>query len=130
MSESKRRIKFNLKVYEIVRSIPSGRVMSYGKIAALIPPPKGMSLPAYARVRARWAGYAMAGCPDDVPWQRVVNAQGRVSQRPGFGPQLQRQLLEEEGVEFDGQGRINMRTYAWEPPIEWILPRGLLPPAG
>lgn len=128
MSKRTQRSDFNRKVYEIVRTIPSGRVMSYGGIAALIPPPQGVDFTAFARVRARWVGYAMATCPDDVPWHRVVNAKGQVSRRPGFGPQLQRKLLEDEGVVFDKNRRIDLRICAWEPTTDWLLERGMLPP--
>ncbi|NIS83125.1 MAG: cysteine methyltransferase [Anaerolineales bacterium] len=129
MSRNTVRPAFNRGVYEIVRAIPSGRVMTYGGIAALIPPPRGIDYTAYARVRARWAGYALATCPDDVPWHRVINAQGRVSSRPGFGPQLQRKLLEDEGVVFDDKDRIDLRKFSWEPATEWLLERGMIPPS-
>lgn len=102
-------------VYRIVRSIPAGRVLTYGDIGQMIPPPAGIELPAYARVRARWVGYAMRDCPDDIPWQRVVNAQGAVSPRPGLGAKVQRTLLEEEGVRFQENGRIDLEHYRWRP---------------
>ncbi len=119
---------FNASVYELVRSIPKGRVMTYGGIAKFIPPPAGMAWTAYASVRARWVGYAMAACPEDVPWQRVINAQGRVSKRPGLEPGFQRHLLEEEGVIFDEKGRVDLKRYAWEPSLIWLKTRGFLPP--
>lgn len=102
-------------VYRIVCSIPVGHVLTYGDIGQMIPPPSGIDLPAYARVRARWVGYAMRDCPDDIPWQRVVNAQGAISPRPGLGPQVQRALLEEEGVHFKENGRIDLDRYRWLP---------------
>jgi len=106
---------FRDQVYRIVRTIPPGRVMAYGQIASLIPPPQGIGLPAYARIRARWAGYALADCPEDIPWHRVVNAQGGISPRPGHGPHIQRILLEEEGVIFDGNDRLDLAAYGWNP---------------
>lgn len=121
---------FRVHVYEIIRVIPSGRVMSYGSIASLIPKPAGMDYQSYRRVRARWVGYAMADCPDDLPWHRVVNAKGGISQRFGHGPRLQRTLLEEEGVLFDAEGLIDLGHLQWIPEEEWLLSRGLLPPAG
>ncbi len=84
------RAAFNSLVWEIVRQIPPGRVCSYGQIAAMIPPPPGMSGRDFAAWGARWVGGAMAGCPSDVPWQRVLNAQGKVSLRPGGGGEEQR----------------------------------------
>ncbi|MEW6568477.1 MAG: MGMT family protein [Chloroflexota bacterium] len=115
---------FRRQVYAIVRRIPSGRVMTYGGIAALIPPPSGMLWTCYLRLRARWVGHAMASCPDDLPWHRVVNAQGRISPRPGHGPQVQRILLEQEGVIFDGNGRIDLDHYGWAPPVRTPVARG------
>jgi methylated-DNA-protein-cysteine methyltransferase-like protein len=116
------------QVYQIVRAIPPGRVMTYGSIAALVPPPAGLDSARYARVRARWVGYAMAACPEDVPWQRVINAQGRISLRTGHGPKIQRILLEQEGVVFNEQGKVDLKKYGWNPKEDWLLAHGLLPP--
>jgi methylated-DNA-protein-cysteine methyltransferase-like protein len=106
------RILFNQQVWQIVRKIPAGKVASYGQIASMIPPPGGMDAKGYLAFSPRWVGGAMAGCPDNVPWQRVVNAQGKISLRPGA--EKQRELLEAEGVEFDDRGRIDMKIYGWE----------------
>jgi methylated-DNA-protein-cysteine methyltransferase-like protein len=106
---------FRQQVYRIVRSIPPGRVLTYGDIGELIPPPPGIDLPAYGRVRARWVGYALADCPEDLPWQRVVNARGGISPRPGLGPRAQRAFLEAEGVDFDESGRLDLERYRWRP---------------
>ncbi len=89
--------------------------MTYGGIAALIPPPSGVDYAAYARIRARWVGYALGHCPEQLPWHRVVNAQGRISSRNGIGPDLQRNLLEEENVAFDEGGRLDLETLYWHP---------------
>jgi methylated-DNA-protein-cysteine methyltransferase-like protein len=105
---------FRQQVFEAVRRIPRGRVATYGQIAARIPPPPGTDPLGYMRIRARWVGYALADCPDDVPWQRVVNAQGCVSTRPGHGPHVQRILLEEEGVVFGESGRVDLGSFGWE----------------
>jgi len=121
--------EFTVRVYRVVRAIPAGRVMTYGKVAAMIPPPSGTDVPGYERVKARWVGYAMAECPDDVPWQRVVNARGRVSLRPGEGPEVQRLLLMQEGVVFDEAGRIELAAFGWDPGPEWFAGHpDLLPP--
>jgi methylated-DNA-protein-cysteine methyltransferase-like protein len=121
-----RRGSFEARVYEIVRGIPPGKVMSYGLIGSLIPPPPGMDGGAYEKVRARWVGYAMSDCPDDIPWHRVINAAGRVSQRPGYGGLKQRALLEQEGVAFDERGRIRMEDHRWLPTARWLAARGLV----
>jgi methylated-DNA-protein-cysteine methyltransferase-like protein len=127
MSESNRE-SFNRLVYTITRQIPPGRVMTYGSIAALIPPPAGMDGHAYQRVRARWVGYAMAACPDGVPWQRVVNAQGKVSRPAAPGALAQRSLLEMEGIEFNTSGRLNLKDLLWTPQPSFIRQHKLVPP--
>jgi methylated-DNA-protein-cysteine methyltransferase-like protein len=98
-------------VWDIVRQIPNGQVSTYGQIAALIPPPQGVSEKDYQAWGARWVGGAMAACPDGVPWQRVINAQGKISLRPGGGHERQRQLLEAEGVLFDAREKIDLSRF-------------------
>ena len=96
------------RIHAVVRRIPRGRVASYGQVAQI----------AGIATHARLVGYAMAALPEGsrVPWQRVVNAQGRVSPRatPGYDA-LQRALLEREGVRFDAQGRIDLARFGWRP---------------
>ena len=122
---------FRAHVYAVVNSIPAGRVMTYGQIAALIPPPPGVDLRGYEHVKARWVGYAMAECPEDVPWQRVVNRRGRISPRGGEGPEVQRLLLTDEGVVLDAAGQIDLARFTWEPEPEWYASHPeLLPPTG
>jgi methylated-DNA-protein-cysteine methyltransferase-like protein len=99
------------QVWEIARQIPRGRVATYGQIAKMIPPPMGVEIEAYAAFAPRWVGGAMAACPDDVPWQRVVNSQGKISERPGA--ERQRQLLEEEGIEFV-KDKVDLKKYGWK----------------
>jgi methylated-DNA-protein-cysteine methyltransferase related protein len=64
---------------------------------------------------ARTVGWALraAHTPDDVPWHRVVNGSGRISLRAGYGAELQRALLEDEGVEFDLSGRIDLGRFGY-----------------
>jgi methylated-DNA-protein-cysteine methyltransferase-like protein len=109
-----KREEFNHKVWALVRQIPPGKVSTYGKIALLIPPPPGMDIKSYLAFGARWVGGAMAACPQDVPWQRVINSQGKVSLRPGVGGSHQRDLLESEGVIFDDHDRVDLKIYLWE----------------
>lgn len=111
---------FDQQVYKLCRVIPPGRVITYGGLAALIPPPAGMDPANYEHISARWVGYALKRCPPDVPWHRVVNARGEISPRPGMD--LQRALLEEEGVTFNTQGRLDLKRYRWEPD-PGMLPR-------
>jgi methylated-DNA-protein-cysteine methyltransferase-like protein len=107
---------FNAQVWELVQQIPVGRVSTYGQIAALIPPPAGMSEQDYKAWGARWVGGAMAACPEGVPWQRVINSQGKISLRPGGGSQRQRELLEAEGIVFDERERVDMKRFGWSGP--------------
>ena len=102
---------FYQQVYDLVAQIPRGRVMTYGQIAVILGKPTA----------ARAVGYALHQSPPgmNIPWQRVINSQGKISPR-GAGdklhePSLQRILLEEEGIQFDGQGKIDLNHYLWEP---------------
>jgi methylated-DNA-protein-cysteine methyltransferase-like protein len=105
-------------VWDLVRQIPKGKVSTYGRLAAFLPPPAGMSEVAYQVRGARMVGGAMAACPADVPWQRVINAQGKVSLRGGEGGEQQRILLEAEGVVFDDLDRVDLAVYGWVGPSE------------
>ena len=94
-------------VYRLVRRIPRGRVITYGQISTLIE----------NRLSPRAVGWAMHGCPDGVPWQRVVNAQGACStdRLPDVPAGLQRAMLEDEGVEFRDNGTLDLDHYRWTP---------------
>lgn len=109
---------FRLQVWEIVRQIPEGQVATYGQIATLIPVPLGLSPNDYRAFGPRWVGGAMAACPPDVPWQRVINAQGKISLRKGSGESEQRALLEDEGVFFDDRQRVDLKRFGWKGPQE------------
>lgn len=95
------------RIYAVVRRIPAGRVATYGQVAALA------GLPGHARQ----VGYALhALVDDDVPWQRVINSRGEISQRSDPGPEpLQRLILEDEGVVFNVNGRVDLRRFRWDP---------------
>jgi methylated-DNA-protein-cysteine methyltransferase-like protein len=119
--------QFQTTVWEIVRQVPPGQVTTYGQIAAMIPAPGSLNLKDYEAFGARWVGGAMANCPGDVPWQRVINSQGRISPRPGA--ERQKELLESEGVEFDDKERVNFDLYGWNgPDPEWCQARSLFIP--
>ena len=104
------RSTFHADVYDLVRSVPPGRVTTYGTLASALGMPRG----------ARQVGWAMAAITDEleppVPAHRVVNAVGALSGRFAFrDPDLQRELLEEEGIEFTADGRVPLERYLWEP---------------
>lgn len=120
---------YNPVVWEIVRQIPEGRISTYGQIASMIPPPDGVDPDQYRRLSPRWVGVAMHRCPDDVPWQRVINGEGRISM-PAGSPEAdeQRARLEMEGVPFE-DGRVDLEVYGWDgPPEDWLREQGLLKP--
>jgi methylated-DNA-protein-cysteine methyltransferase-like protein len=102
------------QVWDLVRQIPYGRVATYGQVAKMLPPPMGVEIEAYTAFAPRWVGGAMAACPDDVPWQRVINSKGEISERAGA--ERQRLLLEQEGVQFDAKNRIDLKKYGWNGP--------------
>ena len=90
------------RIYAAVRRIPRGRVATYGQIAEL----------AGLEGHARQVGYALHVAPEGLPWHRVINAQGKISARAGSDwGELQRLLLEAEGVSFDGNGRVDLKKF-------------------
>ncbi len=107
-----KQLDYNIEVWQIVRQIPTGKVCSYGRIAAMIAAPSAEKAKSYRAFGARWVGGAMAKCPEDVPWWRVVNAQGKISACPNM--LRQRDLLEAEGIVFDEHERIDFKIYLWE----------------
>lgn len=118
---------FYQTVWKIVRQIPAGKVTSYGQIATYIPCPEGVTPEDYALYRSRWVGNAMSASPKDVPWQRVINAQGKISLRSAA--QTQRKLLEGEGVVFDAHERVDMKRFGWQgPDADWLRENGLIAP--
>ena len=104
------------QVWNLVRQIPKGKVAAYGQIALMLPPPNGVDFESYKAIAPRWVGGAMAACPDDVPWQRVINSHGKITPRPG-GAENHRQLLEEEGVVFV-KDKVDLKKYGWRGPSE------------
>lgn len=111
MSEPQKSEYFS-RVWALVRQVPVGNVIAYGQVAEMIEPPESVSPEAYRAFGSRWVGQAMRMCPPDVPWQRVINAQGKIS-LPGEAGLRQRLLLEDEGVEFDARGRIDLKKFGW-----------------
>jgi len=111
---------FNMRVWELVRKVPSGKVATYGQIALMLPPPAGVDFESYRAFGPRWVGGAMSACPDDVPWQRVINSQGKISERPGA--QKQRILLEAEGIVFV-KDKVDLKKYGWGGMDEADMPK-------
>jgi methylated-DNA-protein-cysteine methyltransferase-like protein len=97
---------FHRRVYALVRLVPRGQVVTYGQVAALLGQPRA----------ARAVGQALRALPETaapaVPWHRVVNAAGRISHRDDAWPELQRELLELEGVHFR-KGTLDLARLRW-----------------
>jgi methylated-DNA-protein-cysteine methyltransferase-like protein len=95
------------RVYEIVRRIPTGRVMTYGQLAEILG--EGYT--------PRTVGYVMHAADEEtVPWQRVINSQGACSTgRVILPPDKQQRMLEAEGIKFDARARCDLRQYRWSP---------------
>jgi methylated-DNA-protein-cysteine methyltransferase-like protein len=92
------------KVHELVKAIPRGRVATYGQLSLLI----------NKRLSAVGVGWALRGCGDAIPWHRVLNSQGRLSTK-GDAADLQRDLLESEGIVFGADGTIDLAAHQWKP---------------
>jgi methylated-DNA-protein-cysteine methyltransferase related protein len=96
------------RIYALIRQVPAGKVTTYGQVARRV----GGCTP-------RLVGYALAALrsskdESEVPWQRVINRQGKISPHgDGFGSAIQRQLLEDEGITFSVDGVVDLDTYGW-----------------
>jgi len=98
------------KVWQFVRKVPCGKVVTYGQIAEALPEPDSSFFEGQETSLSQLVGSAMSASPDDVPWHRVINAQGRVSNLANA--QQQRQLLEAEGVFFHKE-RVSLEESQW-----------------
>jgi methylated-DNA-protein-cysteine methyltransferase related protein len=98
--------EFFQRVYAIVARIPRGKVVTYGQIAAALGDPR----------QARTVGWALRSTPGwlDIPWHRVVNSSGGISTRCTVDElNVQRELLEDEGIVFNEDGRLDLERYRW-----------------
>jgi methylated-DNA-protein-cysteine methyltransferase-like protein len=94
------------RVFALVQACPVGRVTTYGALAKAVGYPRG----------ARMVGWIMNETSEGVPAQRVINSKGELSGSWAFGsPDLMRQLLENEGIIFSEDGRVDLKRYGWEP---------------
>ena len=96
---------FHARVAAVVRTVPAGRVTTYGDVATVLGSPQV----------ARHVGWALAAMDrPDVPWHRVINAQGRISARGDTGRvEVQRARLVAEGIRFDDSGRVDLRVFRY-----------------
>lgn len=96
------------RIYDVVRTIPRGKVATYGQIAAIA------GNPCWARV----VGYALHSNPDpdEIPCYRVVNREGKTAKAFAFGGEdMQRAMLENDGIEFRSDGTVDLDKYLWRP---------------
>jgi len=90
------------KIYLVVKRIPSGKVASYGQIANIV------------GCTPRMVGFALASLKsNDVPWHRVINSKGMISLKGQEAGEIQRYLLESEGIVFDENGKVDFRKSGW-----------------
>ncbi len=98
---------FTEKAKKIIKKIPKGKVATYGQIAILAGNPKA----------ARQVSWVLNSCSkkDNLPWHRVINSMGKISLKEGSGYELQKALLEDEGIEFKINKQIDLKKYLWNP---------------
>jgi methylated-DNA-protein-cysteine methyltransferase related protein len=111
-------LSFTEKAKRLIKSIPRGKVSTYGQIAAYAGDPRG----------ARQVARLLHSCAekDNLPWQRMINRRGRISLLPGNGYELQYSLLHKEGVRFKLDGSIDLDCFLWQPKdISKILKMGI-----
>ncbi len=95
------------RVVACIRSIPAGKIATYGQIADYAGNPRA----------AREVAYILHSSSEKegLPWQRVINSKGQISLRPGHGYEMQKKFLEDEGVVFDAEGRVDFTRFLWHP---------------
>jgi methylated-DNA-protein-cysteine methyltransferase-like protein len=98
------------QVHALVAKIPRGRVATYGQLSELIG----------KRLTPVGIGWALSGCGDRIPWHRVINAKGTISTK-GPSAELQRSLLEAEGVRFRPDGAVDLAVCQWKPRVRLPL---------
>jgi len=99
--------EFTLRIFKLIKSIPRGRVSSYGRIAA-------MAGDARQARQVAWILHSSSE-KQGLPWHRVIGSRGRISLPPSKGGREQRRRLEEEGVRVGSGGVVDLRKYGWEP---------------
>lgn len=105
---------FTQRVIELIRAVPSGKVATYGGIARMAGSPRA----ARQVVRVLHSSSSREG----LPWHRIINREGRISLKPMFGYERQKELLEAEGVVFDDSAggntddeTVDLERFLWRP---------------
>lgn len=99
--------EFSTRAIQIIKGIPEGTVATYGQIAALAGSPRA----------ARQVAWLLHSASDkyDLPWHRVINAQGRISLRANQGHKRQKRRLKSENIKINQKGQVNLSRYQWQP---------------
>ena len=97
--------EFSLKAIKIMKNIPSCKVVTYGQVATYA----GNNRGARQVVRLLSSSWEK----EQLPWHRVINSKGKISLHPGDGYELQKMLLENEGIQFDENDRIDLSRFGW-----------------
>ena len=101
-------MNFSKKVFNLVNKIPYGKIVTYGYIATVIGSPRA----------SRQVGWALATLPpySEVPWWRVINAQGYLSiKNDNFSKDHQKELLKKEGIVVSSKYIVDLQKYHWRP---------------
>jgi methylated-DNA-protein-cysteine methyltransferase-like protein len=98
---------FYQRVVDIIKKIPHGKVATYGQVARYAGNPQAARQVAYIL-------HASSG-KENLPWHRVINSKGSISLKPRRGYELQKQLLEKEGVVFNRDDCIDLQQFLWLP---------------
>ncbi|MDD3732473.1 MAG: MGMT family protein [candidate division Zixibacteria bacterium] len=98
---------FHQRLVRLIKKIPRGKVATYGQIARMAGNPRAARQVVWV-LNSSWE-------KEKLPWYRVINSKGQISLKPGQGYELQKSLLEKEGVLFDDHGRVNLERFLWTP---------------
>lgn len=98
---------FHQRLVGLIKKIPQGKVATYGHIARMAGNPRAARQVVWV-LNSYWK-------KEKLPWHRVINSRGQISLKPGQGYELQKSLLEKEGVLFDDHNRVNLERFLWTP---------------
>jgi methylated-DNA-protein-cysteine methyltransferase-like protein len=97
---------FTLKIIKLIKNIPEGKVLTYGKIAKLAGNPR-------AARQVSWLLHSSTK-KYDLPWHRVINSLGKIALNSQDGKDYQKILLEKEGIKFDDGNKVDLKKYLWK----------------
>ena len=112
MSQNTVSSSFAERVKQLIKSIPAGKVATYGQIAMMAGNPGGVR-------GVVWILHSSSQ-KEGLPWYRVINRKGKISLSPGQGFEEQKTRLEAEGVQFDREDRIDLDRFLWQPGDQWV----------